>query len=49
MKGGKTQKFCCFCGIFVVLVALIGLIVGVVIILRPKSLALLDDDSGYLR
>lgn len=49
MEGGKIGKFFCFCGIIIVLLGIIGLIVGLVIVFRPKSLSLNDEKTDHLR
>jgi hypothetical protein len=49
MECGKFEKFFSFCGLFVVLVALIISIVVIVIALRPKASHLVEDEKGYVR
>lgn len=43
------KSFGCFCGIFLILVTIIVLIVGFVIVLRPKSLSFIDEKETYVR
>lgn len=49
MECGKVAKLTWFCGIFIVLLGLIGIIVGVVIVVKPKSSNLVEDENSFTR
>lgn len=51
MVVGKCAKFCCFLGVFILIVGFIAAIVSLVVVLKPKSYTSWfgNEDHRYLK